>query len=162
LNDTENHETPASNALETQEAVAVVGSQILLKNDVNTVAMGLKMDCDDNSKHQEDVAGGTSEPVAAVQPVIWDTPYFSDRLAEMVLYRCRICEARVEQLQEHLQDQHSITVRQYSQTYQGSAMDSQMVHHRYDLTRLYCHPIAEAILRGCTLGAKCISSLWVI
>ena len=85
-------------------------------------------------------AAGVSKPPAVVMltapsdhrpPVMWtDAPVFSNRIAEMMLYKCRICDSQVDQMKEHVMQEHDMTINAYSTKYPGSAVDANMIYHK--------------------------------
>jgi hypothetical protein len=99
-----------------------------------------KMEMDGEGVDRKDAAGRgkikCEEEEGEAYPS--DLPRFSDRIADMVRYRCGLCGRQVAELADHLDAEHRMTIREYAAVTQqlqpgggGPAFDNPNVQHRY-------------------------------
>ena len=85
----------------------------------------------DTSYYKEEDCNRESEDTQISAAEAWlGLRRYSDSLGDMLLYQCGICRKRVERLTDHLDQEHEMTIREYSATHPGPAMDTSSMQHR--------------------------------
>ena len=91
----------------------------------------IKMDPDSGLEHSYNTGENKTVSQVKTEAEAWSSlPRFFDSLEDMLLYQCGICRKRVERLTDHLDQEHELTIREYSAIHPGPAMDTSLMQHR--------------------------------